>query len=1034
MPLVMNLASGYRPPPQPSSPAKRQQPPSAQEFAITAAATAAGLLASGCLNIRQKLVAFEEEQQKMIKATVPPAARAQGYALGDTKHAIMIKENELTHVSATIAAVRGAVAERQDFMRGLLPPDMHEVPPTGAPSGKLQLLSDPTGGAPISSRWRPTDTARERVAQRVEERLALAYEAAEAEAARVRAMYPRIEYPPVPPPQQSYAQYDLPWGVSADPHFTADLANGREIDYQYTDPDAHAGAFCTSASAHFIPDLAAVGAGSPIHPPEGRWPVPEVDAAGNLASSDALSQLQRAMPQVPYPSEIPGATPLDEMERQAAERERAMLGAAMAVINGGGQDQPGLSLGATSYAHSSYSMGNDISPERALSRLSALSALGTDDSPEARAAARVISQHPAANAVGPSLQPPGQLAVRGTSDSAAAPASLPMYDPRALQDTRAASAILTAAGGVVRPNPAVNSMGHMGALMHATNSFARAGANQQQGRLPIPTSSGVQHSGSAMLATMLGDSPVAPPQYTHPPAAMPFGGSAWNGMGVPMRAMSAVSSNPAARTMGGADTRALSVGNVPLADGGVGMAASEEEEEEYEYYQPGGDGTVNEDDPSVAQLRELMTSADEAKSGLAQATAAEQAAQHDLTLAEAALVDASYKKEVVGVNLDKVGKLEGEVAEARAREQGLRQMVAQQEQSLEDAKTRHEAAKKKKFASKAKEEASRVVKEEETKLTSAKERLAAALQKVSTLLANAEEVAMVAEEQQAKAEQGVHLATMGVEEARRNLTKAEAQRRDAEAAAADSTAAAERERILLLGQGTVMAAPSMSAAVNANNAASRLVSGLGARAPAQAPPYTESLPGSSMGQGVGQGVLASADLLLSSLAPTTLTAQPAPPVPSIVPASQQAPLSVPAAPVPQTVAPIPPSQALGAGSGGLGVAGAPQPVPQPAPQPMPTTAVAAAMAGVGGMATAAIGVAAAQAAASPAATAPAGLGVAGEELEFYDDEGEEEEDGEEDYDEYEFEPLEVIGEYSEEDGTVPMGAASRATTDTTLYG
>ena len=93
MPLVLNMSPGYRPPTsQPASPAKQ---PAAPDFSIAnAAATAVGVLATGCLNIREKLLAYEAEQQRFLQEAGVSSLVSRGRQpspaswLGDSKHAL----------------------------------------------------------------------------------------------------------------------------------------------------------------------------------------------------------------------------------------------------------------------------------------------------------------------------------------------------------------------------------------------------------------------------------------------------------------------------------------------------------------------------------------------------------------------------------------------------------------------------------------------------------------------------------------------------------------------------------------------------------------------------------------------------------------------------------------------------------------------------------------------------------------------------------------------------------------------------------
>ena len=83
------------------------------------AVNAVGVVAGGCIALRQKLLESEAEQQQLINA-------------------------EYAGLTSSIAAIKGAVDDRQQWLslRGLLPPDWEQ---------EQAALNQPTGGGAIVS-------------------------------------------------------------------------------------------------------------------------------------------------------------------------------------------------------------------------------------------------------------------------------------------------------------------------------------------------------------------------------------------------------------------------------------------------------------------------------------------------------------------------------------------------------------------------------------------------------------------------------------------------------------------------------------------------------------------------------------------------------------------------------------------------------------------------------------------------------------------------------------------------------------------
>ena len=914
------------------------------------AVNAVGVVAGGCIALRQKLLESEAEQQQLINA-------------------------EYAGLTSSIAAIKGAVDDRQQWLslRGLLPPDWEqEQAALNQPTGGGAIVSSPPkllGPAPlapnVSDRWKPTESARERVAQRVEERLAVAYEAAQAEAARVRAAHPAMLalQAPQQPPQLTTGE-ELPWGLSEQPHFTPDLSNGRPLDYHY--PNEHPGAWGLSAAPHFIPDVAGRSGMSPARPPHGSWPAQEGEYAamaklqavaargGGGAGGDVRSNSS------------------DAIEMEAALREQAMFEAARAVMGGGSDDPRGFSIGGSSYGgYASQTASMTDGQERALSILSALSALGTDESPEAMAAGKMLQAGASPEEAVIALTragthpPPALVAVaeRAKSDTAAYRGKSANFGvPAAAYDKRAASSILTTGN--------YGQSGFPGAMPTGMAPTSAA-----------PLAAAPAHSGSAMLAAMLRD-PSSPPKI--PPAAAPGMADFGHGPGFGKRSASdnlhkhKKSSDPVRAMTAAASFAASGQAGRPFAPGGALPPTLEENSSEYEYY--AAPATAEEiagklqHPAEVQHLINLAREADEARLQLEAATAAEEVAHQAVAMAEEGMKDAKDAKAAVGDKLENVHKLEGEVTAARDTEQGLKRMVAQQEQAVEDAQGRVDGLTKKgkMFSknSKEKTEAMKVVEGESTKLATAKERLDAAVTKLQSLLRQVDTLSVLTDEESTKAGTMEKQAESDLAAAREQLAQVEARRRDAEAAAADAAAAAERERISLLGTGNLSSEsidaisasfhsstktderrPSLAGVAGVAGFVGGLRRSSQSRNPSSNPSFaggattTANLAAASMLLATAtaqapSSVLAAAGMpavapamapaalapaMAPAMAPTVAPVQPAQswgPAAAMQPAlSQQPALSAPPNP-PSPPIVLPTAQPMQAGSGGLGVAGA----------------------------------------------------------------------------------------------------------------
>ena len=979
MPAVISFGPGFK------APTEGQAWPQAPLNALTAATD---LLSLGCLAARERL------------------AEAQKF---ETQKSSL----ELSALSSAVANVRTAIDDRRAWpsLKHLLPPDWSTPPTSAAAAAPLHLTHHQTSSAAtaaaaasavsvnVSSRWRPTETARERVASRVEERLAAAYIAAEAEAMRVRAMHPPLELAPLQEdpfdPQQLRALSP------------ADLAKGRSLEYEYPDAEAHPGAWGVSAAPHFIPELAGDGRGSPIQPPHGRWPAAETEGG-------AMAKLQRAVASPPRT-----AASIDQMEAEAAERERAMVEAARAVLGegGGSVDLPGLSMGGTSYA-ASYD-----DPSRALSRLSALSAIGMDDTPEGRRAARAAAAG-LATSVGVSDVP-----ARRCSDPSASLHAAPMYDPY-LADTRSATTILAGGAGM--------GVGFAGIGQPAcpTGGAAQPTLPAATGGVSGPTNAA---SGSAMLATMLND-PFSPSK------GIGAGGFRRESAPVPaMAGLAAINEKVNRRNSASAQERALSLGGAvqtgaaskqlqrrSKSKDGVASASSplgqllgggsvviggqavpvggSADEDEYEYYE-----AIDETNPAVAEFRRLVSVAEAARSRLEVATVAEEAAAKEVTAAERECATAASVGEEIASKHEEVTRLEAEVTAARAHEAGLRRMVGQHEQTLEDLRLRLDAAKRKKFgSSKERNTAQRLVHEEAAKMKAAKERLDTSLSKLNALLAQVDGAATAADESQAKADAATAQANANLEGARARLALAEAERREAESVCADSAATAERERMLLVGQGALPAnMETLSTSFKGNDRALSVgdVAAAFASAPsALASRFTTTLRRTSSGAGGTPASAAAAATPYASIAPSPADALTAAAAAHAIAAQSTAPPPLQSAPLaPSYAPPRAPSQPLAAST----FLNRP-PVAQPAVPPTATFA--------------------------PSAFAPAAMRMPAPLVSLEEEDLGEYEYEEEGYSEDEYEDELYDDEEEEEVGQMSLphpsgvGGASRATTGSSMYG
>ena len=431
-------------------------------------------------------------------------------------------------------------------------------------------------------------------------------------------------------------------------------------------------------------------------------------------------------------------------------------------------------------------LSGSASPERALSVLSGLTSLGQNDSPEARAAARAVAA--------------GLIPMPSTLDESADAVA-------AATQLLSSKAGLPNSGGQ-RTNSVVGEKGGVGG--GATRANRKA--NSFNANAPGDSSSSLSgaevdvRSASAVLTGGVGGGRAASGvgARRRPVQAPKAGGGGLAEAAVgPSRTASAAGAaaeTPKAFGLAGM----LGGGSGGAESGGAGMApqqatpptgvAADAGEDEYEYYDPEEEAAGT--NPQLTELSRLTAVADEARRKLDEARGRESVATAALAEAEAAQTRIDAEQRSLQASVDATDKVETEVSNAREHEQGLRRMVAQQEQSLEDARAAARGQKKRLFGKGNKDsEAEKAVKEEETKLNLAKEKLEAAVSKLNSLLGTVEEMSSKAARKEEELQTMRAKAAKHLDDARAAVATAEAERRDAETTAADAAAAAERERI-----------------------------------------------------------------------------------------------------------------------------------------------------------------------------------------------------------------------------------------------
>ena len=326
MPPSMKLNAEYRAPERALKPSR---PPAADAFsAIVAAAEMFDSLAESCIGTRNRLLS---KVDFLEHARSPTTGSAKKQAPDWLEEMHLSKARELEHVMTTIEQLEAALGERQQWlaMRGV--EELQDEPVVGGLRLRSRASASPVDG------WRPTESSRVRVATRVEERLFNAHLAAEEEAARVRAAHS-------PPARRK------PRALSA-------------VEEINSAVDASEAAMAGAAGAAAAEKEAAAAYEAVMR-----------DAALVAAARAATRGASRGSAQPPYTA---GAEFEDEFDEYDDEYYDEIASPALSSFDE-----------IASPALSSISF--DDAPSRALTTLSALSALGTDVSPQAREAARAL--------------------------------------------------------------------------------------------------------------------------------------------------------------------------------------------------------------------------------------------------------------------------------------------------------------------------------------------------------------------------------------------------------------------------------------------------------------------------------------------------------------------------------------------------------------------------------------------------------------------------------------------------------------------
>jgi len=358
MPPSMKLNAEYRAPERALKPSR---PPAADAFsAIVAAAEMFDSLAESCIGTRNRLLS---KVDFLEHARSPTTGSAKKQAPDWLEEMHLSKARELEHVMTTIEQLEAALGQRQQWlaMRGV--EELQDEPVVGGLRLRSRASASPVDG------WRPTESSRERVETRVEERMHNARLAAEEEAGRVRGAHP----PPARrKPRALSAVEEINSAVDASEAATAGAAGAAAAEKE-----------AAAAYEAVMRDAALVAAARAATRARGsaQPPYTALHAGAHHGAS-------RGSAQPPYTA---GAEFEDEFDEYDDEYYDEI-------------ESP-FELSSISF---------DDAPSRALSTLTALSALGTDVSPPAREAARAL--------VAAAVRPPS-AAITAAATSAAASAA-----------------------------------------------------------------------------------------------------------------------------------------------------------------------------------------------------------------------------------------------------------------------------------------------------------------------------------------------------------------------------------------------------------------------------------------------------------------------------------------------------------------------------------------------------------------------------------------------------------------------------------
>ena len=422
MPPSIKLNAEYRPPERALKPSR---PPAADAFsAIVAAAEMFDSLAESCIGTRNRFLEH---------ARSPTTGSAKKQAPDWLEEMHLSKARELEHVMTTIEQLEAALGERQQWlaMRGV--EELQDEPVVGGLRLRSRASASPVDG------WRPTESSRVRVATRVEERLLNAHLAAEEEAARVRAAHP----PPARrKPRALSAVEEINSAVDASEAATAGAAGAAAAE-----KEAAAAYEAVMRDAALVAAARAATRGAS----RGSAQLPYLHAGAHHGAS-------RGSAQPPYTA---GAEFEDEFDEYDDEYYDEI-------------ESP-LELSSISF---------DDAPSRALSTLTALSALGTDVSPPAREAARAL----VAAAVRPPSAAITAAATSAAASAAAASAAAASAERRAIHSSGVAPTAAPLSSGVAptaAPRPA-GASAMLASMLLGGSGTGSSGTDSSGTAAPVP--------------------------------------------------------------------------------------------------------------------------------------------------------------------------------------------------------------------------------------------------------------------------------------------------------------------------------------------------------------------------------------------------------------------------------------------------------------------------------------------------------------------------------------------------------------------